>query len=156
MSERVLIVRTISVEELGPLVEICRSTWRGANICVLTSPNRHREVAGIAGVDETIDYLEATGGFGMPWNDGRAYRALVIPVRNGSGWGYANVARALSTVNAASVRIAQWGRALKPVTLTGLELRSRVERGVRSACAAPAHILGHLFLAHARPREITR
>jgi hypothetical protein len=146
MSNRLLIARTVSVEDLGPLLDACRDRWPSARCCVLTSPNRRDELSSDPRIDEVIDYSTTTAGFAIPWNDGRDYAALVVPVRNSEGWGYGNVWEALAGVSAASHWMAAWGQKLSPVSLRRMLFRARSERFLRSACWSAAWALAHLFL----------
>lgn len=150
MSARVLIVRTVSIEELGPLVAACRAQWPDAELAVLSSPNRRAEIAASAGVHDVIDYPAAVGGFGAPWTDGRSYDAVVVPVRNGSGWGYANVWQAIAPVEARSFWLAQWSRSLVRVSPAGMRVRGWVERAVQRMAGPPAGWLAQAFLSHSK------
>jgi hypothetical protein len=150
MSDRVLIVRTVNMEELGPLIDSCRAKWPAARFSVLTSPNRSTELSSDPRIDEVIAYPMTTAGFGAPWNDGRPYRALVVPVRNSAGWGYGNVWEAVSGVAAESFWIAAWGQKLLPVKMRKMIFRTRAERFLRFACAAAAWPLAVLFLLRVR------
>jgi hypothetical protein len=150
MSDRVLVIRTVNVEELGPLIDTCRTRWPAARVCVLTSRNRNAELSSDPRIDEVIDYPMTTAGFGSPWNDGRSYRALVVPIRNSGGWGYGNVWEAVSSVDAESFWVAAWGRQLLSVKLRRMIFRARAERFLRFACGGAAWMLATLFLLRVR------
>ena len=151
MSDRILIIRTVNIEELGPLIDTCRARWPTARLCVLTSPNRREELSPDPKIDEVIDYRMTPSGFESPWNDGRRYRALVVPIRNSRGWGYGNVWKAISSVAAESFWVAAWGQKLIPVKLRGMLCRAQAERFLKSACGAAAWMIAQLFLLRIRP-----
>ena len=152
---RVLIVRTISIEEMSGVAAACRDRWPDAFMSVLSSPNRRSELLGLGCIDEVLEY-PASGGFREPWTDGRRYDAVVVPARNGTAWGYGNVWRAIAPVTSSSHWIAQWGSTLRGVGIRQMLAKSRVECLVQQLCAWPARVLGLLFLTHAaRERETT-
>ncbi len=146
MSDRILVVRTLNIEEMGPLLDSCSARWPRARMCILTSPNRRAELSSDPRVDEVMDYETTASGFRASWNDGRSYLALVIPTRNSEGWGYGNVWEAISCVNAESYWVAAWGRELHAVSLRRMLWRARIERFVKTASGGAAWIMARLLL----------
>ncbi|MBN2319612.1 MAG: hypothetical protein JXR49_11070 [Acidobacteria bacterium] len=153
MSDRILIVRTINVEEMGPLLDACRSRWPSARICVLTSPNRREELCSDGRIGEAIEYSASGSGFGSPWNDGRDYDALVVPIRNARGWGYGNVWESVAAVTAKSFWVAAWSHNLRSVSLRRMLFRARMERFLGFACGIGARGFAYLFLLRCRLRK---
>ena len=152
MSDLILIVRTINVEEMGPLLDACRLHWPSARICVLTSPNRREELRSDGRIGEVMEYKSPGSGFESPWNDGRTYKAMIVPVRNARGWGYGNVWKSLAPVKASSFWVAAWSHNLRSVSLRRMLFRARMERFLGFLCGIGARGLAYLFLLRCRQR----
>lgn len=126
MSRPILIIRTVSVEKLSTVLDSCRRRWPENPIEVLTSPGREGELS-LDGRLSRVIVQTASDGFSSPVHYDGEVEALVIPVANRSGSGYANVLLACRFVRADSRFIASYARELKQVSSVSWSLRWRWE-----------------------------
>ena len=94
MMKPVLIARTVSIEKLATVIESCRAEWPERPLWVLTNAGRAAEVEALAGVARAIRYEGGAGGFSAGVELETELWAVVVPVANAGGSGYANVLRA--------------------------------------------------------------
>lgn len=94
MKHPVLIVRTVSVEKLAPVLTTCAKKWPQHPLVVVSSPARGSELQTDPRITEIIPYATAAEGFIHPIQCEHALEAVVVPVANRGGSGYANVMRA--------------------------------------------------------------
>jgi hypothetical protein len=100
------------VEELSPGLDACAARWPGHPLLVVSSPGRGSELRTDPRVTEIIPYATGAEGFTAPVVCEHALEAVVVPVANLSGSGYANVMRACRRLEARSWFIASHTREL--------------------------------------------
>lgn len=130
----ILIVRTVSVEKLSPVIEACAARWPGRAIHVASTPGRAGELRQDGRIHRVIEYTAETNGFDRPLTVEETVAALVIPVGNQHGCGYANVIRACNGIRAAERYLASHCSVLKRMSRLRWALKWRLER----ALALPA------------------
>jgi hypothetical protein len=111
-SAPILIVRTVSVEKLSPVLDACAARWPGHPLLVVSSPGRGSELRTDPRVTEIIPYATGAEGFVVPILCEHALEAVVVPVANRGGSGYANVMRACRALDTRTWWIASYARDL--------------------------------------------
>ena len=144
----ILIVRTVSVEKLSPVLDACGARWPEHALIVVTSPARGSELRTDPRITEIIPYSTGTEGFVAPIPCEHAIEAVVVPVANHGGSGYANVMRACRGLDTRSWFLASYARNLQQFTPTGWTRRWKNEL----LLAMPARWLGRLWGAWMRFR----
>ena len=94
MNLSVLIVRTVSVEKLSGVLDACTASWPGHPLVVVSSPGREGELHADSRIAEVVTYAIGPAGFSTPITYPARLAAVVVPVANRGGSGYANVMRA--------------------------------------------------------------
>lgn len=128
----VLIIRTVSVEKLSPVLDACRARWPENPLIIVTSPARGSELRTDPRITEIIPYPTGASGFEEPIRSEHALEAVVVPVANRSGSGYANVMRACRRLNARSWYLASYSRELRALSRQAWSCRWRVELGLQT------------------------
>ena len=98
----ILIVRTVSVEKLSSVFDSCAMRWPRHPVLVVTSPTRYDELRADSRISEIVLYATRTTGFSEPIACDRELEAVIVPVANRGGTGYANVMRACQNLNTRS------------------------------------------------------
>ncbi len=125
MKAAILIVRTVSVEKLSAVLEACRSRWPDPPLVVVTNPGRSAELRADLRIAEVVPCATGADGFGEMITYPGRLAAVVVPVVNRGGSGYANVLRACRNLRPANRYLASYGRNLIAVTRLGWALRWR-------------------------------
>lgn len=141
MKAPILIVRTVSVEKLAPVLDACRARWPHHPLIVVTSPARGSELRTDPRIAEIIPYATGAAGFVAPIRCDHVLEAVVVPVGNRGGSGYANVLRASRELRARTWFLASFSRDLQE--LSAAAWRWRWQREV--LLQIPAHWLGSLW-----------
>ncbi|BET66029.1 hypothetical protein ASA1KI_09470 [Opitutales bacterium ASA1] len=115
MKAPVLVVRTVSVEKLAAVLDACRARWPDRPILVVTNPARATELRDDPRIHAVVPHDTTDDGFTRPIAYDHPLEAVVVPVANRGGSGYANVLRACRDLDARS-----WFLASGASTLTGL------------------------------------
>lgn len=149
MSLPILIVRTVSVEKLSPVLDACRSHWPENPLIVVTSPARGSELRTDPRITEIIPYSTGTSGFEEPIRCEHALEAVVVPVANRGGSGYANVLRACRRLNARTWFLASHARELTELSPATWSRCWRTEL----ALAVPARLLATVWRSWMLGRE---
>jgi len=123
----ILIVRTVSVEKLAPVLDACEARWPGHPLMVVTSPARGSELRTDPRITEIVPYATGAAGFVDPIICEHALEAVVVPVANHRGSGYANVMRACRSLDARSWFLASYARELTELPRTRWRRRCRIE-----------------------------
>lgn len=119
---RLLILRTVSIEQLGHTLRAVRQRFPEEVVEVLTNPARAEEVRQIQGVDRVLE-TALPNGFGAPLALPDRYDVVVIPIGNDSGTGYENVFQAARGIQADKFFLARHARRLHPVSRLSLGSR---------------------------------
>lgn len=127
----ILIVRTVSVEKLAPVLDACAGRWPAHPILVVTSPAHGSELRADPRITEIIPYETGTIGFGAPIQCEHALEAVVVPVANRGGSGYANVMRACRALETRSWYLARYARDLTELSRSAWTRRWRMELALR-------------------------
>ncbi|HLP07708.1 MAG TPA: hypothetical protein VK178_06050 [Opitutaceae bacterium] len=146
MKAPVLIVRTVSVEKLSAVLDACRSRWPEHPLVVVTNPGRLGELRADPRIAEVVSYATGADGFSEAIEYPEPLAAVVVPVGNRDGSGYANVMRACCGLRPASWYLASYSRTLIPVTRSGWSLRWWTE----ILLGYPARWLGRCWAAWIR------
>jgi hypothetical protein len=141
MSLPILIVRTVSVEKLSPVLDACATRWPGHPLIVVSSPGRGSELRTDPRVTEIIPYATGAEGFAAPIVCEHALEAVVVPVANRGGSGYANVMRACRRLDTRTWFLASYARELFHLSPAAWSRRWRVEL----ALAVPARWLAWVW-----------
>lgn len=112
MNAPILVVRTVSVEKLSPVLDACRTRWPHSPIFVVTNPARGSELRTDTRIAEIIPYATGAEGFVTPITCDHTLEAVVVPVGNRGGSGYANVMRACRALRARTWFLASYSREL--------------------------------------------
>lgn len=116
MKAPILIVRTVSVEKLSPVLDACRARWPQHPLLVVTNQARGSELRTDSRIAEIIPYATGAEGFVRPIPCDHALEAVVVPVSNRGGSGYANVMRACRDLRTQTWFLASYSRALSERT----------------------------------------
>lgn len=141
MNAPVLIVRTVSVEKLSPVLDACAARWPGHPLVVVTSAGRGAELRLDPRVADIVPYVVGPGGFDAPIDHAGPLAAVVVPVANRRGSGYANVLRSCRGLRPAEWVLASYARDLRPVSRVGWAWRWRSELTL----GAVARVLGRAW-----------
>jgi hypothetical protein len=112
MNAPILIVRTVSVEKLSPVLDACRARWPHHPLLVVTNAARGSELRTDARIAEIIPYATGAEGFVAPIPCDHELEAVVVPVGNRGGSGYANVLRACRALRTRTWFLASYSRDL--------------------------------------------
>jgi hypothetical protein len=138
----------VSVEKLSAVLESCRTRWPERPLVVVTNPGRADELRADPRIAEVRSLAVGSGGFGEAIEYPERLAAVVVPVGNRNGSGYANVLRACRTLRAESWFLASYAKTLSPLTRWGWSCRWRLELGL----GYPARWLGGCWAAWIRWR----
>lgn len=87
----ILVFRTVSIEKMDMVLDICHFYFSDARLVVLSSLNRRFELIDDSRVAEVITINTGAKGFPAKMQLSRIFRAVVIPLGNHRGAGYSNV-----------------------------------------------------------------
>jgi hypothetical protein len=142
MNAPILIVRTVSVEKLSPVLDACRAQWPEHPLFVVTTAARAGELRADPRIAEVISHGGAVGGgFDAPIASEHALEAVVVPVANRGGSGYANVLQACRNLRARTWFLARYSRELVELSARAWTWRARRERLLEPI----AHAFGWLW-----------
>jgi hypothetical protein len=141
MKAPILIVRTVSVEKLSPVLDACRARWPQHPLLVVSSPARGSELRADLRIAEIIPYETGATGFVAPIACEHALEAVVVPVGNRGGSGYANVLRACRELRTQRWFLAAYSRDLTELTPSAWRARWRTELALQ----APASWLARIW-----------
>ncbi len=127
----ILIVRTVSVEKLSPLLDLCRQRWPEHPIWLISSPNRVKELEDDARINKVIAHSLGPGGFEQPFAIEDTLEAVVFPLGNRRGGGYGNVFATFGSLRPGQYFLAPYGRELRPVSPIVLKVKYLIERGLQ-------------------------
>lgn len=147
----VLIYRTVSIEKMDAVLTACRTRWPQAPLAVLSSPNRQVELLADPRVAEVVPVALGTEGFPADLGLTRTFAAVVVPLGNRRGSGYANVFAAARHCRAEGHFLAPYCSELQPISVAGLWLRSTSET-LLLALALPFAWLAAALLLRRDPR----
>ena len=140
MNRHVLVVRTVSVEKLSGVLDSCRLRWPENPIAVLTNPGREGELSLDERIDRVVSQPASSSGFSSPVQYGGEVEALVVPVANRFGSGYANVLKACRFIPANARFIASYAHELQEVSPLLWSFRWRWESVLQKPSGAIARI----------------
>lgn len=126
-ADTVLVFRTVSIERMDAVLTACRLQWPDTPLAVLSSPGRRAELLADPRVAEVISAEIGADGFPPRLRLDRAFAAVVVPLGNRHGTGYANVLSAARRCRASSRFLAAYGCELHRVTRLGLWRRVALE-----------------------------
>ena len=129
----ILIVRTISVEKLSPLLDLCRQRWPEHPLWLVSSPNRVKELEDDARIGKVIPRTLGPGGFEQPFVIEDTPKAVIFPLGNRRGGGYGNVFAAFVGLRTGQFFLAPYGRELRPVSPIVLKVKCLIERVLQKA-----------------------
>lgn len=135
----ILIVRTVSLEKLSFVLDLCRERWPQHPIHIISSENRLAELQNDARITETHTYKMGKTGFDHPFDYSERAAALIIPIANQRGSGYGNVFKAFSSVKADAIFLAAHCKKLSKSTPYSLKLKYLFEQGARALSRPLAH-----------------
>lgn len=141
MNAPILVVRTVSVEKLSPVLDACRARWPHHPILVVTNATRGSELRTDGRIAEIIPYATGAEGFVAPIPCDHQLEAVVVPIGNRDGSGYANVLRACRGLRARTWFLASYSRELVELRRTGWTWRWRREFWLQ----LPARALGWIW-----------
>jgi len=144
----ILIIRTVSVEKLAPVLDACAARWPGHPLMVVTSPARGSELRTDPRITEIVPYATGATGFEQPITCDHELEAVVVPVANRGGSGYANVMRACRGLRTQTWFLASYSRELTALSRTAWNRRS----GMELALQCISNVLGVLWGAWVRWR----
>jgi hypothetical protein len=147
----VLIFRTVSIEKMDAVLAACRARWPQAPLAVLSSPNRKAELLADPRVAEVVSVVLGPEGFPPRLGLSRRFAAVVVPLGNRRGSGYANVFTAARSCSTGGHFLARYCAELQSVSRTGLWLRSTAET-LLLALALPFAWLAAALLVPRDPR----
>jgi hypothetical protein len=110
MKAPILVVRTVSVEKFSPVLDACHTRWPHHPLLVVTNSTRGSELRMVT-----------------PIPCDHALEAVVVPVGNRGGSGYANVMRACRDLRARTWFLAAYSRELNELTAQQWTRRWRTE-----------------------------
>lgn len=129
MKRPILIVRTVSIEKLASVLQLCALRWPGHPLWVVTSPSRAGEVSRFELVARVVSYDGGSGGFSDPIAVDEPVACVVVPVANEGGSGYGNVLRACRRTKTERFALSPRCLRLKPLSRFRFALKWRLELG---------------------------
>lgn len=129
-TQPILIVRTVSVEKLSLLLDLCRQRWPEHPIWLVSSPNRVKELEDDARISKVIAHSLGPSGFDQPFVIEDTPEAVVFPLGNRRGGGYGNVFATFGSLKPGQFFLAPFGRELRPVSPLVLKVKYLIERGL--------------------------
>lgn len=138
MNAPILIVRTVSVEKLSPVLDACRARWPQHPLLVVTNAVRGSELRSDSRIAEIIPYATGAEGFVASIPCDHALEAVVVPIGNHGGSGYANVLRACRDLRSRTWFLAAYSRELNELSARQWNRRWRRELALQ----IPARWLG--------------
>lgn len=155
MKRPILIIRTVSIEKLSQVIASCKEQWPFHPVWVLTLPGREGELEVDSRINRVIVFPSETGEFQGYYETPDYFEVLAIPTVNHSGWGYANVYRALSTIHTRQVfRVAYCKRWIR-TSYFRLMARCLWEMSWGYICSPVGRLLGKRWvqIALSRPQR---
>lgn len=125
--ESILIFRTVSIERMDAVLAACRLRWPDTPIAVLSTPGRRAELLADSRVAEVIPIELGADGFPPRLRLDRSFAAVVVPLGNHEGSGYANVLSAARRCRARGHFLAAYGSELREVSRGALWRRVALE-----------------------------
>lgn len=140
----VLILRTVSVEKLDGVLSACRAQWPDARLVVVSNASRRAEILADARVSEVIAVDLDGEGFSRPLALTPAFAAVVVPVGNRTGAGYANVLRAATGCNAREFYVASYAVTLRRRSRWQVRVLVLFEALILACSLPPAWLLARM------------
>lgn len=131
----VIILRTVSVEKLSTVLDLCNARWPNHALHVLTSANRAGELKQDHRVSRVTAYPNEDAGFAslLTRIQGPA-TSIVIPIGNQTGCGYGNVFQAIPWLITQHYFLAPYCQSLIKTTRLQLNLKSKTEQWLTQVC----------------------
>lgn len=152
VSNTVFIARSVSVEQMDRVLDVCSERWPDKDLVVITNSNRHAEMVADPRVANAIAPTELVHDFEGVWRTDRQAETIVVPVGNSSGVGYVNVFRFLSRIRARDWYVVEQTEVLKQLDKNQILRQIRWERVVRVACSPISCVISYL-LTRQEPRS---
>lgn len=134
----VLIFRTVSVEKLDAVLAACKGRWPEASLVVLSTAARRAELLADPRVTAVEIAEPGPDGYARNLRLRQRYTAVVLPVGNRSGTGYANVMLAAARAPAGSHFVARYASVLHAVSPWRLRYRAWFEMTLIALAFPPA------------------
>ena len=134
VEKKVMVVRTLPVEQMDTVLATCRQRWPETEIVVVTDFTGNPEMMADSRVSDTIVPNNLTDGFRGVWATRERAEVLVIPVNNGNGVGFANAMNFMRKVCARQWFLASYASELRPVSPSSVCSRVRTESIFRALC----------------------
>ena len=154
--KRVMVVRTIPVEQMDSVLAACQKRWPEKEVFVVTDFAGNSEMMADSRVSDTIVPSKLTEGFRGVWATHERAEILVIPVTNGNGVGFANAMNFLRKVYARQWYLASYASELQPVSPSTLRSRVRMESVFRILCMPFAWAIAQVFTSFEPEPSSTR
>lgn len=145
-AESILIFRTVSIERMDAVLAACRFQWPDTPIAVLSTPGRRAELLADPRVNEVIPLEIGTDGFPPHVPLVRSFAAVVVPLCNRHGTGYANVLSAARRCRARRRFLAAYGSELREVSRGTLWRRVAVETALLALARPIAALAARLLV----------
>jgi hypothetical protein len=146
--ESVLIFRTVNVEKMALVLAACCARWPAAAIVVLSSPNRRAELAADPRIAEVVDVPIGPDGFPPRLPMDRRFDAVVVPIGNRGGSGYANALKAARRCAADEYFVMPYASSLQRISRAWLWRATTFEAGLLAMAWPFARLAAALW----RPR----
>lgn len=123
----ILVVRSVSLEKLSAVLNACIYKWPEHPVYVVSSLNRIAELELDDRVNKALACEVGAEGFRKPFAWDEPLEAVVFPIGNRSGGGYANVFKAFSQLKTKAFYCAAFCQELYPMSTFRLLLKCAVE-----------------------------
>lgn len=142
MPSTTVIFRTVSIEKLSSVLDLCQQQWADSRIIVISSQNRIAELECDDRVAQALPLSDQQPYFATALRAlNRQVENLVIPTGNQGGAGYENIFQGLNSGLARACYLAPYCRSLQPVSYIHL----RIKVGINQAATLVTYPLAALW-----------
>ena len=143
----VLIVRSVSIEKISVVIDLCQHKWPGNPVYIVTAgAGRKHECLADSRVCEVLVHNSLDGAYAGRFESVLNFEAIVFPVENGSGVGYANIFKCFSFVNTQGYYLSEFCSNLKTMSKLRLKLKVSWELFVKKMAGPFASLLAKIIL----------
>ena len=153
-AQKVLLIRSVAVEKMDGALDACSLRWPDKEIVVITDFAGHPELMADSRVSDALVPNELANGFQGVWDTQEEVEAVVIPVGNENGVGYAKVFRFVSRVRAQEWYLASRATELKRVQFSTILKRVRVEWWARVLLLPVSYVISRM-LTFRQPKPVS-
>lgn len=131
----ILILRTVSIEKLSPVLDLCQDKWPGHPLYVATSENRVGELKTDPRIENVFPYQHDWADLKESSLIEENIHCVVIPIGNQRGSGYANVFESALALPTSHISLAPYCQSLLSISSKNMLIKCKLEQILAKVCA---------------------